>query len=84
MTALYDYQPSRDSPNAYFDTELAFKAGDHITVYGNMVSVLCNAVGIIILQLNTHSKTMDFIVDNLTTILAWYLQIFSKSKINSH
>lgn len=38
MIALYDYKPLSDSPNTYSDTELAFQAGDHIVVYGNMVS----------------------------------------------
>lgn len=44
MIALYDYQPASDSPNAYPDTELEFKAGDHIIVYGNMVKNFSCAV----------------------------------------
>lgn len=42
MIALYDYKPLSDSPNTYSDTELAFRAGDHIVIYGNMVSTQYN------------------------------------------
>ena len=38
MVAKYDYEPSEHSPNVNPEMELAFKAGDHITIYGNMVS----------------------------------------------
>ena len=38
VVALYDYQPSKDSPNAYPETELEFKAGDKIIILGHMVS----------------------------------------------
>ena len=37
VTALYDYHPSKDSPNAYPETELKFRAGDSIVVFGYMV-----------------------------------------------
>ena len=40
MFALYDYDPVSMSPNPNPDAELVFKAGDIITVYGNMVSPL--------------------------------------------
>ena len=40
MFALYDYDPVKSSPNPNPDAELAFKAGDIITVYGNMVGLL--------------------------------------------
>lgn len=33
--AIYDYNPSTQSPHDYPDCELRFRAGDHITVYGN-------------------------------------------------
>lgn len=33
--AIYDYNPSTQSPHDYPDCELQFRAGDHITVYGN-------------------------------------------------
>ena len=37
MVAMYDYVPQKDSPNPNPDLELSFKAGDRITIYGNMV-----------------------------------------------
>lgn len=37
MMALYDYDPHHVSPNPNPDAELAFHAGDVITVYGYMV-----------------------------------------------
>ena len=37
MVALYDYDPVKMSPNPNPDAELAFKAGNIITIYGNMV-----------------------------------------------
>ena len=37
MVALYDYDPHHVSPNPNPDAELAFHAGDVITVYGYMV-----------------------------------------------
>ena len=39
MVALYDYQPEKDSPNAFPDTELEFKAGDQIVIVGFIVSI---------------------------------------------
>lgn len=37
MVALYDYDPNDVSPNPNPDAELAFQAGDIVTVYGYMV-----------------------------------------------
>ncbi|CAH8575959.1 unnamed protein product [Schistosoma rodhaini] len=36
MIAIYDYDPHVLSPNADIDAELSFRAGELITVYGNM------------------------------------------------
>lgn len=46
MVALYTYSPLHVSPNPNPDAELAFRAGDVITIYGYMVggshvTVLC-------------------------------------------
>ena len=38
MVALYDYDPSSQSPNMDKDTELAFRKGQVITVCGPTVS----------------------------------------------
>lgn len=38
MVAAFDYTPSEQSPNENSELELSFKAGDVITIYGNMVS----------------------------------------------
>ncbi len=38
MVAAYDYDPHSDSPNDNPELELSFKAGDALTVYGNIVS----------------------------------------------
>ena len=38
LRALYDYDPLTMSPNTNSDAELAFKTGDIITIYGEMVS----------------------------------------------
>ena len=42
MTALYDYNPEEQSPKDNPDSELAFKKGQVITIYGDMV--LCYLV----------------------------------------
>lgn len=53
MTALYDYNPEEQSPKDNPDSELAFKKGQVIKVFGDMVrcaglacvvSVCCTAV----------------------------------------
>ena len=40
MVALYNYAPTKDSPNVNNDGELEFQAGDRIIVYGNMVRII--------------------------------------------
>ena len=63
MMALYDYDPHHVSPNPNPDAELAFHAGDVITVYGYMVGWgMIIMINVVSMQLSDYSRVMVFTV----------------------
>lgn len=63
MMALYDYDPHHVSPNPNPDAELAFHAGDVITVYGYMVGWgMIIMINVESMQLSDYSRVMVFTV----------------------